>query len=97
MCDRKLLVLSSLQQALLGEVSPNLRAVTVVWDEESIHFECFFDGEVGESDIESMSYVETKLMAVFPESHNTTSELIRLDYPSPIPKDRCWAYYRKEA
>ena len=86
----------ALQQALLGEVSNRLRAVTVSFNENSIHFEAIFDGTIVDDDLESMSCVETELMALFPSSHAVTHTVRRSDYPEPIPKDRVWAFYRKE-
>jgi hypothetical protein len=96
MDNRQCIVLVALQQALLGEVSAQLRAVTVRYDDTSIHFESFYDGEVSDDDRESMSCVETELIAYFPEDHRITCEIHRLDYPALIPKDRVWVYYRKE-
>lgn len=97
MNERKQLVMFALQQALLGEVSSSLRAITVAFDETSIDFVAFYDGYISEGDKESMSCVETELLAFFPETHSIKYELIRLDYPAPIPKDRLWVFYRKEA
>jgi hypothetical protein len=93
---RRCEVLLSLQRALLGEVTPRLRAVTVKYAESSVHFEAYFDGEVSDEDRESMSLVETEVMADFPSDHLITHEVIRLDAPALIPKDRTWVYYRKE-
>lgn len=93
---RKCDVLLSLQRALLGEVSPNLRAVTVHFTDASIHFEAFYDGEPHEEDRESMLLVETEVMAEFPSSHAVTHAVSRLDAPALIPKDSIWAYYRRE-
>lgn len=93
---RRCEVLLSLQRALLGEVSPNLRAVTVSYTDSSVQFEAYFDGEISDEDREAMSMVETEVMADFPSSHVITHEVKRLDAPALIPKDRTWAYYRKE-
>ncbi len=71
MSNRKQTVLVSLQQALLGEVSERLRAVTVSYDDKSVHFDCIYDGEIRDDDHESMSCVETELIALFPETHRS--------------------------
>src|SRR5262249_15827690 len=61
-------VLLSVQRALLGEVPPALRGVTVGWDASSINIVCYFDGEISEEDQASMSCVETEVIAdSFPE------------------------------
>ena len=96
MNDRKCEVLVAVQQALLGEVSARLRAVTVSYDDKSIHFDCYYDGDITDEDREAMSCVETELMAVFPETHSVTHSVQRKDYPNPIPKETTWAFFRKE-
>lgn len=95
--QRRVAVLLSLQRALLGEIGPNLRAVTVRYAETSLHFEAYFDGEIRDEDRESMSLVETEVMAEFPASHAVSHDALRLDAPAQIPKDRIWVYHRKEA
>lgn len=97
MNDRKHIVLVAVQQALLGEVGPRLRAIMVDYDDSSIELDAFYDGEVDEDDREAMSCVETELIAIFPETHNITVRIHRRDYPALIPKDKVWVYYRKEA
>ena len=96
MNEREKAALIALQQALLGEVSDRLRAVLLSTEESSVHFEAFFHGEITGDDRESMSMVETELIASFPSSYTITYSLTRLDYPGPIPKEATWAYYRKE-
>lgn len=96
MNDRKNVVMIALQLALLGEVSSKLRAVTARYDDQSIHFDCYFDGEIDEEDTESMSIVETELLAQFPESHCITHRVIRHDYPQRIPYDGVCVYARRE-
>lgn len=96
MRNRKDEVLVAMQQALLGEVSARLRAVAVFYDDESIEFTCYFDGNISEEDQESMSCVETELMAVFPGNHSINYSLHRIDYPGLIPKDGIWVFLRRE-
>lgn len=86
----------AVQLALLGEISARLRAVAVSYDNSSIHLDCYYDGEILDEDRDSMSCVETEVLAVFPETHTTTHTLHRRDFPEPIPKDVAWVYARKE-
>lgn len=72
MNDRKHNVLIAIQQALLGEISPKLRAITLSYGDETIHFDCYYDGEIFADDREAMSCVETELIAIFPETHSIT-------------------------
>jgi len=95
--NRKFIVLVALQQALLGEVSASLRAVTVAYTEHSIHFDCYYDGEIREDHYDAMSCVETELIAAFPEDHTITHNLHREDVPNSIPKNIDWVFYRKES
>lgn len=96
MNDRRHQVLVAVQQALLGEVSAQLRAVIVSYDDSSIHLDCYFDGDISDADREAMSCVETELIAGFPEAHSVTHSVNRADYPNPIPKEGIWAFFRKE-
>jgi hypothetical protein len=89
-------VLLSVQSALLGAITPKIRAVSVEYDAKSIRIEVFFDGEISEDDREMVLLVDTEVLAVFPAHHRVDSVAIRRDAPAPIPKDRLWAYYRRE-
>ena len=95
--DRSNAVLLSMQRALLGAIPPRLRAVTVRFDDTRLHFDAFFEGAIRDEDHETMSEVETELIAGFPDEHQISHELIRLDPPALIPKDRAWVYFRKES
>jgi hypothetical protein len=94
--ERRCRVLLAVQQALLGEVTANLRAVTVEHGDTWLRLQAFFDREPDEGDVEAMSLVETQLLAHFPESHDVTVEIATLREPALIPKDRTWAYHRRE-
>ena len=85
--DRKQEVLVAVQQALLGEVSPHLRAVTVDFDATNLWLKCYYDGEVDDVDRESMSQVETELVAYFPATLST-SILSAVDIRTPFQRIR---------
>jgi len=93
---RSCAVLLAVQRALLGAVTPRLRAVTVDHDATKIALEAYYDGPITDDDRETMSTVETEILAEFPDTHIVTLSALRLDAPTPIPKHRTWAYYRKE-
>lgn len=93
---RRCAVLLALQQALLGEVTAQLRAVTVTYTETRIHFEAYYEGEIGDDEIEAMSLVATEVLAVFPSDHTVTHDVIRLDAPALLPRNGAWVYHRKE-
>lgn len=93
---RKAEVLVALQQAMLGEVSPNLRVVAVEYDETYIHFDAYYDGEVTDEARDAMLRVDTEVTALFPENHAISHTTIRCDFPERIPKRGVWVYYRQE-
>ena len=93
---RRVEVLLWMQGALLGEVSPALRSVHVKWDDTSVHFEAFFDGPISEVDEESMSCVETELIANRPEQ-SVSYTVTRVDFPERVPSRDICVYARREA
>lgn len=96
MDDREKNVLISLQSALLGAVTSNLRGVGVKWDDSRIHFKCYFDGPISDKDRATMSIVEAEVLSDFPASHEVTYEVLRLDFPGWLPQDERAVYRRKE-
>ena len=66
------------------------------YGDTSIMFQSYFDGHRTDEDRESMSLVETELMAAFPSTHTVGHDIIRLDVPALVPKDRTWVYHRTE-
>lgn len=91
-------VLLSLQRALLGEISSQLRGVTCEWGEEEILIEAIFDGEIENSDQDSLECVGSEVAADFPE-HRVEVLSTRIDFPSRLnEKSRTeWVYLRKES
>lgn len=89
-------VLLAVQLALLGEVTPNLRAVTVEYLDISIQVESLFDGPPSEDELEGMACAETEVLALFPESHTVSWTVRNLPGPNPIPKGKPLAFLRKE-
>lgn len=89
-------VLLSVQTALLGAVSPALRGVTVGWDEKTIKLLCYYDGSISEEDRESMSCVQTEIMADFPELE-IELDVVRCDFPQEMNYLDAWVYRRSES
>ena len=85
-----------IQQSLLGEVSAFLRAVTIRVSDGHLHFDAYYDGLIHENDVESMSCVETELIAALPERIRVTHSLYRIDSPSILPKTDIFVYLRRE-
>ena len=79
-------MLLALMTALLGEVSPALRAALIKWDNRTVHLFFFYDGKVSEEDHESAECAATEVIANFPH-HQLKIAITRLDYPNPLPHD----------
>jgi hypothetical protein len=95
------LLLLSVERALLGAVSPSLRAVTCGCDGMSIRIRFVFDGPIDADDHESARIVATEVISDFatPSNEWTISEdIVRLDYPAAVSECALdlWAYNRKE-
>ena len=71
-------LLLSIQRALLGEVTPNIRAVTARIDAQTIFLRWIIDGEVSDSLRRDLSAVTTEVVADF-ATHQIAGELIHCD------------------
>lgn len=81
--------------ALLGEISPFLRAASINWDAEKITVYFFYDKEISEEDQEAAECAGTEVIASFPE-HQLEVEIVRIDYPNPIPVKGELVFLRRE-
>lgn len=86
----------SIQRALLGEISPQLRAVVFSIVGKNIDVRFYFDGLISEADVESASCVETEIIADYEAEDVVTVRCIRLDAPETIDDDGTWVYQRRE-
>jgi hypothetical protein len=95
--DLRTQVLLSLQCALLGEITPNIRGITCSWDTSKITIVCYLQDDISEDIEESMECVATEVMADFPE-HQVEIECKKLDEPEPLNPYTlsAWVYRRKE-
>jgi hypothetical protein len=73
-----------------------MRAVTVEFDGTTIHIEVFFDGEISDDDRETVLLIDTEVLADFPAHHRVDTVGIRRDAPTPLPRDRLFAFLRRE-
>ncbi len=90
-------LLLSIQRALLGEVTPNIRAVTAAIDESTITLRWIIDGQISHDLENDLGTVGTEIVADF-ESYQMSQEFLRCDAPRPM--DEFYleqlAYLRKE-
>ena len=71
-------LLLSIQRALLGEVTPNIRAVTAQIDTQTIVLRWIIDGEISDSFKRDLGVVGTEIVADF-ATHQIAEEFIRCD------------------
>lgn len=87
----------SLQRALLGNVTPNIRAIVVEIEETKITLFFYFEGETDDDDEELASVVETEVIADFDEVYSIDTKVQRLDRPQVIKNNNgVLVYLRKE-
>ena len=91
-------VLGSVQRALLGNVTPNLRAVDVlIKDEKNLELIFYYDKEMSKNEEELPSLTETEVASDFPEpDYHVTGVVKVLSYPARVPQDGFLAYLRHE-
>jgi carbohydrate-binding DOMON domain-containing protein len=93
------LALLSLQSALLGMVTPDLRAVEVWVNERSVRAEFAYDGAVGDKHRELVAEVETLVIADLPD--DVRVEFVAVAAPQSqatagVVRDSVYAFLRKE-
>lgn len=86
----------SLQRALLGEIPPALRACIFSIYNLNIDIRFYFDGAISEKDEESISCVESEVLADYDPEYVISARCIRLDTPAIINDDGIWVYSRRE-
>jgi hypothetical protein len=89
-------VLLSVQRALLGEVFPALRGVSVGCDDCLIRIVCYVDGPTSPADQERLTGVESEVMADFSEAYEVCLDIVRCDVPAEMAPLQAWAYRRRE-
>jgi hypothetical protein len=72
-------VLLSLQRALVGAVTPNLRLVVCRWTESEIKIRAVYDQQPSPDEVEEMSIVETNMLADFPPSMTIQVQCLESD------------------
>lgn len=86
----------SIQRALLGRVTPNLRAVVLSVSDKEIQLRFYFDGSVGDLEIELASEAETEVMADYDSSWSVEAACISADISEQLNDGGVWVYQRNE-
>lgn len=74
----------SLQRALLGAVTPNLRAVSFRIEDGTIHVDFTYDGEAAPEDRECAEITVSEVISDFPQA-DATEHIRRVDAPQALP------------
>lgn len=90
-------LLLATQMALLGRISPNIRAISCCFVDENIKAKAIFDGAILESDREMMDEVGSELASHF-EDANVDVECLRIDSPKGFREEMLewYVYLRRE-
>ncbi|ECG5862894.1 hypothetical protein ACLH9T_004762 [Salmonella enterica] len=86
----------SIQSALLGAITENIRNVAVYINEKKILLYFFIDGEIREDDKENISIIETEVIADFEDDFDIESIIKRVDTPEPITLDRGFSVFQRK-
>lgn len=87
---------SSIQVALLGNITPNLRAVSVECEENKIKIIFYYQTPPSEEEQELASLADTEFISDFPPTFNTNFQIIHLPKSQAIPKRGFLVYLRYE-
>ena len=81
-------VLLSVQRALLGEITPGMRAISVRWNNQRICIRVYHDGPWATEDSEDFDAgAVTQVVADFLPPTDIQYEFVRLDDDAPLPQD----------
>ncbi|EKT65113.1 hypothetical protein [Providencia burhodogranariea] len=86
-----------MQRALLGAITPNIRAILAELIKNKIKIYFYYDGEIQDDDEENASIVTSEIIADFDDEFDIDLIIKQIDYPIDIvhPIGIC-VYYRKE-
>ncbi|HEV2058706.1 MAG TPA: hypothetical protein VGR11_05070 [Solirubrobacteraceae bacterium] len=88
----------SLQSALLGMVSPDLRAVEVWIEDRSVRGRFAYDGELTDDHREVVSEIETLVIADLTDDAKLELEAASVPHPEPVAfvRGSVFVYLRRE-
>lgn len=90
-------LLGSMQRALIGHVTPNLRSVYLDVDDSLITLVFFYDKPPSEDEMELASLADTEFISDYPSpEYRTECKIFTLPYPENFPKHGLCVYKRYE-
>lgn len=87
----------SLQRALLGEIPPQLRGVEVRLGNAQADLLFYFDGPISEANLETISEIESEVLADMPSDYKIESRPVITAGPAALPDTGFWVYRRKDS
>jgi len=93
--ENKSLILNSLN-ALLGEITPCLRSVSVELREKKIVWQCLFDSDATEDDFELLSSASTELIADYDWTYKLEEIIKCVPFPQNMKHLENLIYLRHE-
>jgi hypothetical protein len=96
--DLRTLALLSLQRALWGMITPDIRAVAVGWGPGIVRSRFLYDHAPTEDDWEAVREVETEVISDLPVDVTTvfTADFVPQGKPALSSDEEWWAYMRRE-
>ena len=95
-------VLLATQKALLGVITPNLRAVIVdyVAEQNTVYIRLYYHGQASEELVDLWDSAITEIIAAFGADYQFDEAIERIDFPQKIPfrgvfQSGYYAYLRK--
>ncbi len=88
---------SSIQVALLGHITPNLRGISIEYKESNLKTLFYYDNPPSEDEKELANLVDTEFISDFPNLVKTDFEIIHLPQPQRIPNQGMLVYLRYES
>ena len=92
--DRKL-ILSGVN-ALIGEITPPLRSVSIEVSNKTIRWKCVFDSDATEDDFELLSAAATEVIADFPKEYGLEEIIVVVPSPQQTEPLKNVIYHRHE-
>lgn len=86
----------SAQSALLGQVPPSPRSVSVDIDERHVYFRCIFDSNPTKYDCELISVAATEIIADFQAQYVIKEEYLFIEEPNKMNHLKYLIYLRHE-
>lgn len=94
--DSRAKVLLSVQRALLGEVTPELRGLSVEVNDTHVRLTSYFAGRLTAEQKDTVSTITAEVAADLPHDWTIEDEAVSLPESERLPEIAIWAYRRKE-